>query len=203
MVALGGDGTVNEIVNGLLTDGPHHELPALAVVPEAPPTSSPGHGPARPPVRGDRPDPGGAAGGPQPAGQPRARRRPLVHLQRRARLRRRRGAPDREAAQGRRAAVARAVRPGRDRPLLHGRPPPPGTDPGASGREADRPSAFRAGDQHRLLVLSRAAAGAAESGSIVRHGPRRFRPPKHGYRLPCATFDEPSWTRHRCAAGGC
>lgn len=33
VVALGGDGTINEVVNGLLTDGVHDAIPSLGIVP--------------------------------------------------------------------------------------------------------------------------------------------------------------------------
>jgi diacylglycerol kinase family enzyme len=33
VVALGGDGTINEVINGLLTDGVHPRVPALGIVP--------------------------------------------------------------------------------------------------------------------------------------------------------------------------
>ena len=40
VIAFGGDGTVNEVVTGLLTNGPGPQVPALAVIPADPRTCS-------------------------------------------------------------------------------------------------------------------------------------------------------------------
>ena len=54
VITLGGDGTINEAVNGMLADGPGPDVPALATVRADRPTSWPGSGPAQGPGRGHR-----------------------------------------------------------------------------------------------------------------------------------------------------
>ena len=73
VVAMGGDGTVNEVINGLLTDGVHDRVPALGLVP----TGSTNVfvralGPAQRPDRGHRFAARGVAVRHHAAGQPRA-----------------------------------------------------------------------------------------------------------------------------------
>ena len=126
VVVHGGDGTVNEVVNGLMYRGVRLDAPLLAVVPGGSTNVF-----AR--AVGIDPDPTVAteqilealAEQPVVDGVPGSRRRPVLHLQCRPRAGRRGGARRRKAAAGGERDLQRDACQGDDLPLLPLRPPHP------------------------------------------------------------------------------
>ncbi len=111
VITLGGDGTANEAVNGILDRGPGPDRPALAARTrrQHQRLRAGSRHPQRP-GRGHRADPGRPARQADPQHRPRHRGRPLVHLLRRPGTGRRRGRRRRAGALGRSAVDPSALR---------------------------------------------------------------------------------------------
>ena len=178
VVSVGGDGTVNEVVNGLLADGPGPARCRCSPSSRAArPTSSPGPGPLPRPGRGDRGDPrprcAPAGPGWSPLGTasatgtstaPLRGRRPGHRRRRGRRGRRRPGRVDAAALVRlrRRAGLRRRG----DRP----RRGAPGGRPALDGR------ALRQGGHQRLPARPRAAPSGDDAAAAGRARPRRAVP---------------------------
>ena len=207
VVVLGGDGTVNEVVNGLLTDGPRPERARRSPSSPAACTNVFARALGLPATRSRRPARCSTrcGTGRTRADRPRPGRRPLVHLQRRHRLGRRGGAPGRAPPAGRRGRPATPATSGpRSRSSSRHRPAAPGADVERPGAGAGRRLHLAMVDQHRPVDLPGGPAGAAEPGGVLRHRPRPLRPAVDADGDDArATSVARCCRSRRCATAGC